>query len=371
MNGIATAQPPSFIRSCLTGIQSKFYSIQHKLCNTDTRIYAFLILGRVLQATALMATVASIAFTFLVGPATLAGLVPAIAVGILGTYVAGNPQELNEIIQMGRPFVAGQPVGLNNNGNNCWLNSGLQILAHIPAFEARMRQIPEFAQFLDSYRAARAASQKVSPIIDSHQIRQHLSTQTRGGVDAGHVQEDAAQLFEYLFEGQDHALYRFEHQLNGLAAVPRSEPMIQLDIEGGRPIPAFPQLFNSFFNHTTDRGQFQELFFPSAPNDLLIQIKRFYRDRDGTQGKINDPIEVPLTFRPPNSCVRGESASYECNAFLIHHGQSQDGGHYVAYVKIGNVWWYCADSRVIEVSAKEAQDAVKESYILHYARSRG
>jgi hypothetical protein len=316
-----------------------------------------------------MATVASIAFTFLVGPVALAGLVPAIAAGILGTYVAGNPQELNEIIQMGRPFVAGQPIGLNNSGNNCWLNSGLQMLAHIPAFEARMRQIPEFAQFLDSYRAARIASQKVSPNIDSHQIRQYLSTQTGGRVDPGHVQEDAAELFEHLFGGPN-VLYDFEHQLNGLAANSRPEPMIQLGIDRGQPIPGFQQLFNSFFDHGTDIvGQRQQLFFPSAPNDLLIQIKRFYRDRDGTEGKINDPIEIPLTFRPPNSCVRGENAAYECNAFLIHHGQSQDGGHYVAYVKIGNVWWYCTDSRVIEVSAKEAQDAVKESYILHYAKS--
>lgn len=359
------------VANCFNGIQHHLYSAHEKicgLCSTDSKVYAFLILGRVLQAAALVSLAASAVFTFLVGPVALVGLVPAIAMGLLGTYVAGNPQELNEIVQMARPFVPGQPIGLVNGGSNCWLNSSLQMLAHVPAFERRMRQIPQLVQFLDSYRAARTNYYKVSPDIDTHQIRQVLHRETGGVIDQGHVQEDAAQVFEWLFQGPN-GLYQFEHLLNGAPANPRREPMIQVDIERGVPIPTFENLLSGFFDHRTDIGQRQQLFFPRAPDDLLIQFKRFYRDRDGTQGKVSENIETPERFQLPSRFVRsGENAAYQCDAFLLHYGASQDGGHYVSYIKVGTTWWYCSDSRVYEVSDKHAQTAMKQSYIMHYAK---
>jgi hypothetical protein len=299
----------------------------------------------------------------------LVGLVPTVAFGILGTLLAEKPQEALDYVSASRPFIPGQPVGLNNRGNNCWLNSSLQLLSHVPSFQARMRQIPELNQFLDSYAAAGALHNKVSPDIDSHQIRQALSRLTGGQIQPGPVQEDPAQLFEYLFQGPN-TLYRFDQQLNGNPSTARREPMIQLEIPRGAPIPGFEELFNGFFNSRTDMGQNQQLFFADAPRDLLIQQKRFYREPNGTEGKINDAIQAPENLSLPARFVRsGENATYECDAFLEHRGVSHHGGHYVAYLKIDGSWWYISDSTVNQVSSQDASKAMAHSYIVHYTKS--
>lgn len=184
----------------------------------------------------------------------------------------------------------------------------------------------------------------------------------------GHDQEDAAQLFECLFQGPN-SLHTFDHQLGGAPAAPRREPMIQLDLGRGSNVLSFEQSLNLFFDHPTDRGQRQQLFFQRPPSDLLIQFNRFYRDPDGTSGKINHSIDVQARIQFPSQFVRsGESANYECDAFLCHYGIGLDSGHYASYIKRENVWWYCSDSSVFEVSKEQAENAMKQSYIVHFAK---
>jgi hypothetical protein len=209
---------------------------------------------------------------------------------------------------------------------------------------------------------------KVTPNIDTHQIRQFLSRGTNGQIRPGHEQEDAAQLFEYLFQGRN-SLYAFDQQLNGMPATVRHEPMIQLEIERRSPPPSFEHMLNNFFDCVTDLGQRQQLFFQNAPGDLLIQCKRFYHDL-GTYGKINDPLEIPERFPLPAQYLRsGEHPFYQCDAFLTHIGSSPHGGHYVTYIKVGNTWWYCSDSSVSQVSESQAKEAMRHSYIQHFAKA--
>lgn len=372
MQGVTAVPSQGCCQRFFNSVQNRFYAFQQSLCNccsTDTKIYALLIVGRMLQAAALVSFAATIIYSLVLGPiALVAGLVAVVAFGVIGTYIAGNPQELHGIIQMARPFVPGQPIGLRNMGNNCWMNSGLQLLAHTPAFEPRLRQIPLFSQFLDDYRAARDGCHKIASHIDSHQIRQFLSQETGGLISAGAFQEDASQIFEFLFQSP-HSLFNFEHQLDGAPSTPRAEPMIQVDIPRESAIPDFQQLLHNFFDHRTDLGQRQELFFPRPPDDLLIQFKRFYQDQSGALGKISDPIEIPPAFQLQGHFSRsGEAANYECDAFLLHNGLTQHGGHYIAYLKIGGTWWCCNDALVYEISANDALNFMKQSYISHYRK---
>jgi hypothetical protein len=372
MTGVSVSTFEGRVHNCLSGIQGKFYSLRDSICglgSTDNKVYGLLIMGRVLQAAAFFTLAVFFGFTFVAGPLFLVGLAPTIALGVLGTRAIAQCEDLNQMERMARPFISGQPVGIYNTGNNCWLNAGLQLLANTPGFEARISRIPIFAQFLSSYKEARAGHQKVSSKIDSHQIRQYLNRETRGSIDQGHVQQDTSELFEYLFNGTN-SLYEFCHFLDGVPVRNRREPLIQIEIPRGKPLPSFGQLWNGFFDYRTDRGQRSRIFFEQPPHDLLIQLKRFYRDRDGTEGKLTDAIEVPELIQLPSSLIRtAQPSAYCCDAFLLHHGDDPSGGHYVAYIKVNGIWWHCSDSTVTEVSKSVAMNRMKQSYILHYAKT--
>lgn len=366
-------QPVTALQSlnCSRWIQRQVSAAGEKLwglCSTDCKVHALLVLGRVLQAAAigLMATTA--VYTFTAGSIALLGLIPAVAFGVLGTCLAENKEYIQEIVAMGQPFIEGQPSGLRNSGGNCWLNSGLQMLANIPSLARHLRRVPELTSFLGAYQSALSERHKVAPSIDTHLLRQFLSRQTGGQVDANHVQEDAAVLFEYLFQGRNF-LHTFSHRLNGAHASPRHEPLMQVDLIRGQGTLSFQQVINYFFDHPTDTGQRQQLFFDRPPENLLIQFNRFYRDPEGGAEKINNPIDVSAQWELPRHFVLSrESAAYACDAFLCHNGVGLRSGHYVAYIKKGDIWWYCSDSSVFQVTKEQAENAMKQSYILHFSR---
>jgi len=369
----AAAKNPT--RNWFYDIQQKIYSFQEKFCgqcSTDNKIYAFLILGRVLQAAAILTFGASIAFAFTAGPIALLATIPAIAMGVLGTFAVGNPQEFNEMLQIARPFVPGQPIGLMNVGNNCWLNSSLQLLTNTPAFHARMRQIPQLSDFLNAYQVNGDSYQKVARNIDTNVIRQFLSRETGGLISESNRQEDAAQFFEYFFQGQ-HAIHRLDQHIDQGDPIVRREPLLQINL-GESSRPSFQELFNSYFDHSSDLGQRIQLFFQRAPIDLFVQANRFYQRTDTSgalqQGKIVDPIDIPERLALPNRFIRsGENAEYLCDGFSIHNGSSLDGGHYVCYVKRQDKWWYCSDTTVYEVAKGQALDAMKHGYLFHFAKA--
>lgn len=330
-----------------------------------------MILGRFLQAAAIASFAALVAFAFTVGPIVLLGTIPAIALGLLGTYVAGNPEELNDMLQMVRLFVPGQPVGLVNGGNDCWLNSSLQLMANIPAAHHRMRQIPQLAQFLDAYEANRNNYQKVGQNIDIHAIRQFVSRETGGVISNGSRQEDAAEFFDCLFQGPN-ALYQLDHQVNGVARGVYPQSLLHIGL-GTQPRPSFQQLFNSYFDDQAENGARIQFFFQRPPNDLLVHAKRFCRHMDSSgniqTGKIGDAIDVPERLALSSQFVRGGGDSeYVCDAFSVHNGSSLESGHYTCYVKRQNTWWYCSDTRIYEVPARTALRAMKYGYIFHYSK---
>ncbi len=349
-------------KNCLNKIAHKFYAIQNavsNLCTTDTKVYTFLIIGRFFQAFSLLAFSGSIICAIIINPILCLGTIPAVALGILGTHIAGNPQEISDALHMPRPFVLGQPIGLINSGNNCWLNSSLQLILSVPAFAARLRQLPDFAQFLNQYQAAGRNFQKVAQDIDTQTLRQSLSTATGGQISASQVQEDPADLFAFLFEGRN-ALYNMTQQTDDGPLMQRSEPMIGIFPGHRDPRPNFQQLFNNYFDHQTEIGQRIRLSLPSPPEGFLVQLLRFYQN-GAQQEKINDPIDIPTR-------ITYGSAQYEPSAFLIHRGETQDNGHYIAYIKQGNTWWFLSDSSVYEVSASVAMEEIKHNYICYWRK---
>ena len=55
---------------------------------------------------------------------------------------------------------------------------------------------------------------------------------------------------------------------------------------------------------------------------------------------------------------------YELRAFIVHIGPSGHAGHYVAYRRMGGIWWLCNDAQVRQVSADALQ--LCSPYLLLY-----
>ena len=173
------------------------------------------------------------------------------------------------------------------------------------------------------------------------------------------------------------APFVFDQRIDGGLPIVRRESMIALDLSAS-PRPSFQQLFNNYFNYQDDLGRNLRLTLPVPPDDLFIQAKRFYQQRDTSatgsapvfrDGKINDDLDISANLTLSAQSVRNNQASnYECDGFSIHNGTSQHGGHYTCYIKRQGIWWYCSDSTVYEVSSTEAQAAMKKGYIFHYKK---
>jgi hypothetical protein len=298
--------------------------------------------------------------------------------------------------------MAGQPVmrplGFPNTGNSCWFNSCLQLLIHVPAFQARISLLPVFEQFFTVYDTLRKNLQTVLPANNFYQIRQFLSDETKGRLSTSSVQYDSAEVLNVLLvernkpgekyiPGFDHQLAQVRKPIS-LAGKPvnakdkpeehRLPPIetIQINFRSENREESLQDLFGQkFVAEDRDRGngQVQEFqdFFLQPPDDILIQAVRFL----GTN-RPNDPmrknftkLQNPHELKVTGAMVIGGSqgANYVCDAFVVHNG-GYGGGHYVAYVKIGNEWWYTSDGTVNQVTEAEALNAMKDGYIFHYAK---
>lgn len=113
--------------------------------------------------------------------------------------------------------------------------------------------------------------------------------------------------------------------------------------------------------------------FTRAPEELLVTLKRFGANRDGSGFKIAMPLAVTRTFMLPGSLL----AVYELDAFNVHSG-TFGGGHYSTYRKVSGRWIEINDASVRFVSEEEI-DVILEgrkgpeytSYMHHYVRMDG
>ncbi|MBS0652022.1 MAG: ubiquitin carboxyl-terminal hydrolase [Verrucomicrobia bacterium] len=374
----------SALSSVCSTISSIPGAVQRQLdecCSTDCKVYGLIVLGRMLQAAAILGVATCIFGAVMTGPFVLFGIIPAIATALLGTYMAACPDDVHDAIFPLPPYVPGQPVGLINSGNNCWANASMQLLLNSPTLLANpaAQRIPQVQQIAQAYAATQNIQDRVVRSADGQLIRNVLHG--AGRVHADSVQEDAAEFFEYLFE-VPHSLYHLQETVQGVARHQTTDlPLIPLALEQNISTP-FNTLFNSFFNFQDDAGQAHALRFASAPDDLLVQLRRFYTPlRDGRpividaqghyqEARHNQAIAVPQnTTLEARHCQDGQAANYECDGFIVQFGNTINSGHYVAFVKRpDNTWWACNDRRVRQITPEYAQQLMNQGYIYHYRK---
>ncbi len=104
--------------------------------------------------------------------------------------------------------------------------------------------------------------------------------------------------------------------------------------------------------------------FTEAPAACWVQLKRFIYP--GEAIKIGTPVTVP--DRAPFPIVDGAAPEYELDSFLVHRGPGNTPhmGHYISYVKENGEWFELNDHVVTRLTAEQAERAKSIAYLLHF-----
>jgi len=110
------------------------------------------------------------------------------------------------------------------------------------------------------------------------------------------------------------------------------------------------------------------------PHVLLLTLQRFWIDMNNFSNtkKISNFVPfstIPLINRYLTSPDEGEDCVYTLYAIIVHRGKSMFSGHYVAYVKdADNYWFQCDDKTVTPATKEDVSEVQKNVYMLFYIR---
>lgn len=105
----------------------------------------------------------------------------------------------------------------------------------------------------------------------------------------------------------------------------------------------------------------------TPPEQLILNFKRFmFSKRQNKAIKITNAVEnIPETFTLPQDIfAQGSDTKYELNGLIKHIGSSAVSGHYIAYIKIEDMWFCCNDDNITPVPVEDVLKAAKTSYVL-------
>ena len=107
-----------------------------------------------------------------------------------------------------------------------------------------------------------------------------------------------------------------------------------------------------------------------APNVLSIHLSRvdFMYGESKTTAPVKFPKELDMTSFMALDARDVAPAEYELYGVVAHEGITPDDGHYTAFVRFGDSWYFCDDDIVEEVSTAEVLNQQREAYLLFYER---
>lgn len=116
--------------------------------------------------------------------------------------------------------------------------------------------------------------------------------------------------------------------------------------------------------HVSDKHRVQQI--TSAPDVLLIQLKRFDWTGRKDAGKVNYDIGLNLNEYRSKKCTT--NLTYELHAVVSHYGTS-GMGHYTTIARgPDDIWHKFDDDLVTKVTCQEAKNPVMTPYLLFYHR---
>lgn len=345
---------------------------------TSWKTHLFVVLGYTLVSIGIGLAFATFYMSTMIHPLlALAAPVPPIVGGSL-LISRGQAIFLPKLFQKGETPFAGIE---NRGGNDCWINSALQVLFHSPAFVKRIESAKGgfrlFEHPLKPLFDAYDSYQKGEPVNSQDLRRQWLIKQNVCQDMDG--QEESLKLLEYVFEKlgyQFPTLFekRIDMQDGKVTYTSESKtsdrnPVRFFDLETfiDSEKPMLEKALKRYFKDIVHDGNTRRTtmrFMEHPPEDFGVALSPpFYID--GAKHIIR--VETPMTLTLPSQYI-GEETSYTCDAFTYHQGSNGFYGHWFSCIKKEEKWWLASDSSVTEISEREAQEKMRTAPFLHYTK---
>lgn len=283
-----------------------------------------------------------------------------------------------------------KPCGLSNHGNTCYMNAVMQCFANVPELMHWILKEKAKTPFIS---AARSVCRTIRGLAKEGDATKDLARLICGPeyhfVEG--AQQDAQDFLTYLIQQMSIELIRETRgslripdrvaETNDLAQrigmyVRSSSPTaVTYQYEDHLSLPLCASLSESYEKLGTQT--ISDFRFPDGsrrpakvqfevhrpPHTLIIQLKRF--DEQGT--KLNSGTAFDDTFRLPTT---SSPIEYSLVGFVVHLGNTQRSGHYIAYVRARNNKWFCADDKTV-TSVTMSSLIRSQAYILWYVSSSG
>lgn len=277
--------------------------------------------------------------------------------------------------------------GLNNIGNTCYLNTGLQMLLQnkelhqlVLKHSKDSDKLKTIANFYEEYHNSSSGSLNPSNI--------KMIVEERQNMFQGFNQHDSSEFVIYLLDiindeikdsSQLNSIYglhmniRIKCKLRECLNIVNKKEIsniLFLDIEQ-----EYTELDDAYRSYRSrDKLDSDNMYYCEKckdkriaskrtsikdwPNNLIIILKRFKQTGFRVQ-KMNQPLDIPLEWRHDN----------KLQGAIIHYG-SMNGGHYVYVGKYNDKWYLFDDSNVSEIPSQEKLKVLlTHAYCLYYMKS--
>ncbi len=335
---------------------------------------------------------------------------------VSGSRFKGNVASLNPVNPSSIPVSSSTLVGLPNILNSCYMNAPLQVLLAsnfkqdvmaLPSAEkidnGLIRNIKHLKNFMDKKHAKGIHESLLAlreSLFDSYCHPEFSDDMRVAQHDAGAFVAAFFSNFNYEFAFEERRS-GFDTQNNQTITKSYSvnQNMLYLPM-GVNSTSTLMDLLHGYFNETvtSKEGVWQpeekgkiccvpnstiiRRFSKSLPKMLVLQLGRYSRNPAFKQEKpksetnrqlikLDQAVEMPANGTLDLSRYLNEKdqtkAKYRLRGCVDHHGEWLDGGHYTAYVREGERWFYMNDDLVLcEVNFDQVKRA--EHYLYFFEK---